>query len=102
MFFDKLTRTRLVAEVRDLILKVLREALEMEQERWVSEKTLREHFELFTPTWLRTYRDVLHPVKFPGTKGMSYPLHEIQRRVHDRSLFADLRKVKGEIIVDAA
>lgn len=87
MILDKLTKTRLVAEVRELILRILREALELDQERWVSEKTLREHFELMSPWWLREHKQELGAVQIPGTKGWSYPLHSIQRRFRDGSLF---------------
>lgn len=80
---DKLTKTRLVAEVRAAVVA----ALETEQERWVSEKTLREHFELMTPWWLREHKQELGAVQIPGTKGWSYPLHSIQRKFRDGSLF---------------
>lgn len=83
---DKLTKQILVTEVRS----VLREALETDEEKWVSEKTLREHFELFTPFWLRTNKHKLGAVQIPGTKGWSYPLHAIQRRFKDGSLFQQL------------
>lgn len=80
---DKLTKTRLVAEVRAAVTA----ALETEQERWVSEKTLREHFELMTPWWLREHKHELGAVQIPGTKGWSYPLNSIQRRFREGTLF---------------
>lgn len=87
---DKLTKTRLVAEVRDLIIRVLKESLEMGQERWVSEDTLREHFELMSPWWLRHHRHEIGAVKIPGTSGWSYPLYSIQRRFREGTLLKEL------------
>lgn len=91
---DKQLRNEVRVEVR----AAMREALELYNERWVTAEELTKWIGSITPSWMRTYGELLPREQLivydendiPHRTGWSYPLHRLQRMMAE----GDLKKLR--------
>ena len=86
---DRILRAQIVAEVKQSMM----DALEVANERWLTASELCEQFQMFTPSWLKTYGDRLPRTRAEvaadgRTKGSrwAYPQHKIARMIAEGSI----------------
>lgn len=79
-------------EITSQVSKVVADAMEVYEERWVFGETLQQHCEIFTSAWLKSYGSSLPrtqgAVKLADgsikcTKRWIYPLHRIMKMISD-------------------
>ena len=92
---DKQTKTEIKAVVREAI----QEAMEVYEERWLTDTQMEQYVSVMTQRWLRDHGDLLPrtQVEYTDAAGRHssswlYPLHRIQAMMADGSI-KELRKV---------
>ena len=77
---DRLLRAEIVSEVK----RSMTEILEVANERWMTGDELCQQFQMFTPSWLKSYGQFL-PRQRAEISGKSsrwaYPQHKIARMI---------------------
>jgi hypothetical protein len=83
---DRQLKEEIVATVK----RSVAEAMEVYQERWITDKEMSEHISVMTQRWLRDHGDMLPrtQVEWEDSKGTHstsylYPLHQIQAMIAD-------------------
>ena len=84
---DKQTKVEIKAVVREAIA----EAMEIYEERWLTDVQIGEYIGVMTQRWLRDHGDMLprSPIEWTDRKGVRhtssylYPLHRIQAMIAD-------------------
>lgn len=90
---DKLLRTEIVNEVK----RSMREALEVANERWINGEELCNQFQMFSPSWLKSYGHLLPRTRAEVTDTKSskdkpigthwaYPQHRIARMIAENQI----------------
>ena len=86
---DKQLRAEIVAEVK----RGMEECLEVANERWLSADELCNQFQMFSPSWIKTYGHQLprQRVEVTTQSGrvstrFAYPQHRIARMIADGSI----------------
>ncbi len=95
---DKQTKVEIKVVVRDAI----REAMECNQERWLTDREMSQHISVMTQRWLRDHGDLLPrtPIEWTDRQGNRhatsylYPLHRIQAMMADGRI-KELRESKN-------
>ena len=82
---------QLKAEIVATVKRSVAEAMEVYQERWITDKEMSEHISVMTQRWLRDHGDML-PRQQAGwidkngvehSTSYLYPLHQIQAMLAD-------------------
>ena len=84
---DKQLKAEIVATVK----RSVAEAMEVYQERWITDKEMSQYISVMTQRWLRDHGDMLPRTPIEWTDGQGkrhvtsylYPLHQIQAMVAD-------------------
>ena len=83
---DRQLKTEIVATVK----RSVAEAMEVYQERWITDKEMSQYISVMTQRWLRDHGDMLPrtQVEWEDSKGTHatsylYPLHQIQAMIAD-------------------
>jgi hypothetical protein len=86
---DRLLRAEIVSEVK----RSMSEILEVAGERWLTGDELCQQFQMFTPSWLKTYGQFLPrqraEVEVDGKRTVSrwaYPQHKIARMIENNEI----------------
>jgi hypothetical protein len=86
---DRLLRAEIVSEVK----RSMSETLEVAGERWLTGDELCQQFQMFTPSWLKTYGQFLPrqraEVEVDGKRTVSrwaYPQHKIARMIENNEI----------------
>lgn len=86
---DRQLRMDIVSEVR----RSMSEILEVAGERWLTGDELCQQFQMFTPSWLKTYGQFLPrqraEVEVDGKRTVSrwaYPQHKIARMIENNEI----------------
>ncbi len=82
---------QLKAEIVATVKRSVAEAMEVYQERWITDKEMSEHISVMTQRWLRDHGDMLPrtQVEWTDKQGIGhatsylYPLHKIQAMIAD-------------------
>ena len=82
---------QLKAEVVATVKRAVAEAMEVYQERWITDNEMSEHISVMTQRWLRDHGAMLPrtPFEWPAKKGARhetsclYPMHQIQAMIAD-------------------
>jgi hypothetical protein len=92
---DKQTKTEIKAVVREAIA----EAMEVYEERWLTDTQMEQYVSVMTQRWLRDHGDMLPrtPICWTDKKGSHtssylYPLHKIQAMIADGRI-KELRQI---------
>ena len=93
---DKQTKT----EIKVVIREAIQEAMEVYEERWLTDVQIGEYIGVMTQRWLREHGDMLPrtPIEWTDSQGKRhatsylYPLHKIQAMMADGRI-KELRKV---------
>ena len=81
---EKLSMTT-AAMIRTAIVDTIKEVTESITESWVTEEGLKEQFS-FSQTWIDKYGQFLSRTKPEGAKSWLYPVHHINRMMHDGTI----------------
>ena len=81
---EKLTPAQMCM-IQCAIEDTLKEALSVTLERWVTEEELKRQFS-FTQTWIDKFGQFLCRTKPEGAKSWLYPVHHINRMMHDGTI----------------
>ena len=83
---DRQLRAEIIAEVS----KVIREAYETYNEKWLKASEVAEHISIMTDRWLESHGEMLPrtPIEWDDAKGHHvtsylYPLHRLQAMIAD-------------------
>ena len=83
---DRLLRQEIVSEVR----RSMEEILEVANERWLTGEELCAQFQMFSPSWLKSYGQFLPRQRSEVTKDgktaasrWAYPQHKIARMIQN-------------------
>ena len=86
---DRQLRAEIVAEVK----RGMEECLEVANERWLSADELCKQFQMFSPSWIKTYGHLLPRQRAEVTTKsgrvsthVAYPQHRIARMIADGSI----------------
>ena len=93
---DKQTKV----EIKVVIREAIQEAMEVYEERWLTDVQIGEYIGVMTQRWLREHGDMLPrtPIEWTDSQGKRhatsylYPLHKIQAMMADGRI-KELRKV---------
>lgn len=81
-------------EIKLLIVNTVRTTLREANEKWLSKKQLCEQFQMFTPSWIKTYGDLLpcsHATVIdadgiPHDSQKAYPMYKIQEMIQSGAI----------------
>lgn len=81
-------------EIKLLIVNTVRTTLREANEKWLSKEQLMEQFQMFTPSWMKTYGDLLpcSNASVVGLDGKShdsrkaYPMYKIQEMIQSGAI----------------
>lgn len=81
-------------ELRLLIVNTVRSTLREANEKWLSKEQLCEQFQMFTPSWMKTYGDLLpcSHATVVGSDGIphdsrkAYPMYKIQEMIQSGAI----------------
>ena len=86
---DRLLRAEIVSEVK----RSMNEILEVANERWITGEELCDTFQMFTPSWLKTYGKFLPRTRAEVTEDgkvassrWAYPKHRIARMIANNEI----------------
>jgi hypothetical protein len=93
---DKQTKT----EIKVVIREAIQEAMEVYEERWLTDTQMEQYVSVMTQRWLRDHGEMLPrtPIEWTDRQGKRhatsylYPLHKIQAMMADGRI-KELRKV---------
>ena len=82
---------QLKAEIVATVKRSVAEAMEVYQERWITDKEMSQYISVMTQRWLRDHGDILPrtPIEWTDKHGTRhatsylYPLHQIQAMIAD-------------------
>lgn len=81
-------------ELRLLIVNTVRTTLRESNEKWLSKEQLMEQFQMFTPSWMKTYGDLLpcSHATVVDSNGIAhdsrkaYPMYKIQEMIQSGAI----------------
>ena len=84
---DKQTKV----EIKVVVRETIKEAMEVYEERWLTDRQMEQYVGVMTQRWLRDHGDMLprSPIEWTDAKGIKhtssylYPLHQIQAMIAD-------------------